>query len=110
MVAALLLLLAADLQIDYTRESLTGTHIHYQQYLNGLRVVGGERVETMTRDGKRRTQDHLARAPLIAMEHRLQPGAPLGGAASTVCELLRCRHRRADSLRRSFLDCSGPRV
>ena len=79
MVAALLLLLAADLQIDYTRESLTGTHIHYQQYLNGLRVVGGERVETLTRDGKRRTQDHLARAPLIAMEHRLQPGAPLGG-------------------------------
>ena len=75
MVPVLLLLLATDLQIDYTRESLTGTHIHYQQYLNGLRVVGGERVETIGRDGKRETLDRLGRAPLrIAAA-----GAPLGG-------------------------------
>src|SRR5438270_4172633 len=64
----LLLFLAAnayadDLRIDYTRESLTGTHIHYQQYLNGIRVVGGDRVETIMRDGKREVLDHLARAP-----------------------------------------------
>src|SRR5207244_4232744 len=77
MVPALLLLLAADLQIDYTRESLTGTHIHYQQYLNGLRVVGGERVETITRGGKRQTQDHLARAPLAAIAAMSR--APIGG-------------------------------
>ena len=63
-----LLLLAAhsyadDLRIDYTRESLTGKHVHYQQFVNGIRVIGGERVETISNDGKRETLDHLARPP-----------------------------------------------
>ncbi|HEY8182885.1 MAG TPA: hypothetical protein VII32_11635, partial [Thermoanaerobaculia bacterium] len=78
----LLLFLAAnayadDLRIDYTRDSLTGTHIHYQQYLNGIRVVGGDRVETLTRDGKRETLDHLASAPRSALSAKAT--APVGG-------------------------------
>ncbi|HYS53716.1 MAG TPA: M36 family metallopeptidase [Thermoanaerobaculia bacterium] len=77
MLPLLLFLLAADVQVDYTRESLTGTHIHYQQYLNGVRVVGGERVETITRDGKRETHDHLAHAPLRVAA--AVGGAPLAG-------------------------------
>src|SRR5260370_8740166 len=67
---------ADDLRIDYTRESLTGTHVHYQQYLNGIRVVGGERVETITADGKRETLDHLARAPRSTVAAM---AAPVGG-------------------------------
>jgi hypothetical protein len=78
----LLLFLAAnayadDLRIDYTRESLTGTHVHYQQYLNGIRVVGGDRVETITRDGKRETLDHLAREPRSTVFAKAI--APVGG-------------------------------
>ena len=81
-VLPLLLLLAAngfgdDLRVDYTRESLTGTHVHYQQYLNGIRVVGGDRVETITRDGKRETLDHLARAPRSTLSAMAR--APIGG-------------------------------
>ncbi len=34
-----------DLRVDYVRESLTGTHTHYQQYIDGIPVVGGERIE-----------------------------------------------------------------
>src|SRR5205814_9807107 len=68
---------ADDLRIDYTRESLTGTHVHYQQYLNGIRVVGGDRVETITRDGKRQTLDHLALPPRSTLS--ATPQAPVGG-------------------------------
>ena len=78
----LLLFLAAnvyadDLRVDYTRESLTGTHVHYQQYVNGIRVVGGDRVETITRDGKRQTLDHLARPPRSNVSAMAK--APVGG-------------------------------
>src|SRR5437773_4564448 len=78
----LLLFLAAsayadDLRIDYTRESLTGTHVHYQQYLNGIRVVGGDRVETIARDGKHETLDHLARPPRSTVSAMAK--APIGG-------------------------------
>src|SRR5437762_9501793 len=78
----LLLFLAAnayadDLRIDYTRESLTGTHVHYQQYLNGLRVIGGERVETVGSDGKRETLDRLARSPRSTIAALSK--APIGG-------------------------------
>ncbi|MDQ6800920.1 MAG: M36 family metallopeptidase [Acidobacteriota bacterium] len=68
---------AGDLRVDYTRESLTGTHVHYQQYLNGIRVIGGERVETITHDGKRETLDHLARAPRSTVAAMMR--APVGG-------------------------------
>lgn len=59
---ALFLLVAngEDLRVDYVRESLTGTYIHYQQYINGIPVVGGERIE---RDGEI-VVDRLARTPL----------------------------------------------
>src|SRR6266851_3223679 len=80
--ALLLLFLAVnafgeDLRVDYTRESLTSTHVHYQQYLNGLRVIGGERIQTVTRDGRRSVADHLARSPIAAMA--ATANAPIGG-------------------------------
>src|SRR2546430_2706207 len=68
---------ADDLRIDYTRESLTGTHVHYQQYLNGIGVVGGDRVETITRDGKREVLDHLALPPRSTFSATQK--APVGG-------------------------------
>ena len=49
-----------DLRVDYTRESLTGTHTHYQQYIDGIPVIGGERIESISRDGIRTVTDHLA--------------------------------------------------
>lgn len=49
-----------DLRVDYSRESLTATHVHYQQYLDGLRVVGGERVESIGHDGRHEVVDRLA--------------------------------------------------
>src|SRR2546430_1398063 len=51
---------ADDLRVDYVRESLSGTHVHYQQYIDGIRVVGGERVESVFRDGHRQVTDRLA--------------------------------------------------
>jgi hypothetical protein len=52
---------ADDLRVDYTRHSLTGTHVHYQQYIDGIRVVGGERIESIGGDGTRDIVDRLAR-------------------------------------------------
>src|SRR5438094_659280 len=49
-----------DLRVDYTRQSLSGTHVHYQQYIDGIRVVGGERVESTFRDGRREVTNRLA--------------------------------------------------
>jgi hypothetical protein len=62
---ALLLSFAAaaygeDLRVDYTRESLTGSYVHYQQYIDGIRVVGGERIESTWRDGRREVTDRFA--------------------------------------------------
>lgn len=39
---------ADELRMDAVRQSLTGTHTHYQQYINGIPVIGGERIETPT--------------------------------------------------------------
>ncbi len=52
-----------DLRVDYTRESLTATCIHSQQYLDGIRVIGGERIETISGDGRRDVFENLARRP-----------------------------------------------
>jgi len=49
-----------DLRVDYARESLTATHVHYQQYIGGIRVIGGERIESIGRDGRREVIDRLA--------------------------------------------------
>jgi hypothetical protein len=69
----LLLLLATtsvafgdDLRVDYVRQSLTATHTHYQQFIDGIRVVGGERIETVDRNGRRAVTETLARPPILA--------------------------------------------
>lgn len=54
---------AQDLRVDYTRQSLTGTHIHSQQYLDGLSVIGGEQIETFTAGGWHGLYQNLARRP-----------------------------------------------
>src|SRR5262249_29901019 len=41
-----------------------GTHIHYQQYLKGLRVIGGGGGEKIRHDGRLEMHENLARAPL----------------------------------------------
>jgi subtilisin-like proprotein convertase family protein len=49
-----------ELQLDYTRESLTATYRHYRQTIDGREVVGGERME-QTRGGVTRVvYEHLA--------------------------------------------------
>ena len=45
-----------DLRVDSIRHSLLGTHTRYQQYIGGLPVIGGERIE-----GPHGTRDALAR-------------------------------------------------
>jgi hypothetical protein len=58
-VAALLFAVAArgeDLRVDSVRHALLGAHTRYQQYINGLPVIGGERIE-----GPLGTHDALAR-------------------------------------------------
>src|SRR5213593_2350404 len=72
-----LLLTADDLRVDYTRESLTGTHVHYQQYIDGIRVVGGERIESIGSDGKREVVDRLALRPSSSVA--VLSTAPRGG-------------------------------
>ncbi len=82
--ALVLLFLAAntaysdDLRIDYTRESLSGTHVHYQQYIDGIRVIGGERIESIGGDGTRDVVDRLARRSATSSISTLA-GAPRAG-------------------------------
>lgn len=70
---ALLVFLAAslgygqDLRVDYVRESLTGTHVHYQQYLDGVPVIGGERIDNIGPDGRHTIYENIAHRPFIAM-------------------------------------------
>ena len=66
-----------DLRVDFTRESLTATYVHSHQYLDGLPVVGGERIESVSLGGRREVADHLARRPVSALA--VVPAAPVGG-------------------------------
>jgi len=72
-------MLLADLRVDYTRESLTATHIHYQQYIDGIPVIGGERIESISRDGIRTVTDHLAARPSSTRIAALSTTAPRAG-------------------------------
>src|SRR5215210_8636432 len=38
-----------DFRLDRVQVSLTATHLHYQQYIDGVPVIGGERIERTTR-------------------------------------------------------------
>src|SRR5438067_6533234 len=57
---------ADDLRVAYVRQSLTATHTNYQQFIDGIRVVGGERIESVDRSGRRVVTETLARPPLLA--------------------------------------------
>jgi len=50
-----------ELRVDYMRQSLTATYTHYQQFIEGVPVVGGERIEGVDRDGHRFVSQSLAR-------------------------------------------------
>ncbi|HLJ75057.1 MAG TPA: hypothetical protein VKU62_10755, partial [Thermoanaerobaculia bacterium] len=69
---------ADDLRVDYTRESLTATHIHYQQYIDGIPVIGGERVESISHDGKRTFSETLAK-PSSSRIAALSTNVPVAG-------------------------------
>jgi subtilisin-like proprotein convertase family protein len=58
---------ASELRLNRVRESLTGTHRHYQQFIGGIEVVGGERAETLLSEGAIRVDfDRAAQLPLAA--------------------------------------------
>ena len=52
-----------DLRRELTRESLTGTHSRYRQYIDGSPVIGGEVNVTVRRDGAREELRALAMPP-----------------------------------------------
>lgn len=45
--------LSPDLRLEVVRESLTGTHYRYRQYIDGSPVIGGEVNVTVRPDGRR---------------------------------------------------------
>ncbi len=54
----------SEFRLDRVRQSLTGTHRHYRQFINGIEVVGGERAETLLPAGEIRVDfDRSARLP-----------------------------------------------
>lgn len=53
-------LAAPDLRLELERESLTGTHYRYRQYIDGLPVIGGEINVTVRPDGSREETQHVA--------------------------------------------------
>jgi subtilisin-like proprotein convertase family protein len=57
-------LFAQDLRLDVVRESLTGTHRTYRQFIDGIEVAGAARTESDTIDGRRTVSDRLAARPL----------------------------------------------
>ncbi|HWS71669.1 MAG TPA: proprotein convertase P-domain-containing protein [Thermoanaerobaculia bacterium] len=57
-------LLAQELRLDIVRESLTGTHRTYRQFIDGIEVAGAARIESDTIDGRRAIMDRLATRPL----------------------------------------------
>ena len=45
--------MSPELRLEVVRESLTGTHYRYRQYIDGSAVVGGEVNVTVRPDGRR---------------------------------------------------------
>ncbi|HKO56490.1 MAG TPA: proprotein convertase P-domain-containing protein [Thermoanaerobaculia bacterium] len=64
---------AADFRLDRELQSLTGTHRHYTQYIDGIPVDGAARVESLGMDGRVRIEEHAARAPLVAAAAKKTP-------------------------------------
>jgi subtilisin-like proprotein convertase family protein len=67
---------AADFRLDRELQSLTGTHRHYTQYIDGLPVDGAARVESIGLDGRVRVEERAARAPLAAAAKKPAIAAP----------------------------------
>src|SRR5688572_24348060 len=53
----------ADVRLELTRESLTGTHYRYRQYIDGSPVVGGEVNVTVRHTGQAEETRALAMPP-----------------------------------------------
>src|SRR5438094_7765889 len=51
----------ADFRLDRVLESLTGTHKHYTQYIDGIPVDGAARVESIDHHGRMRSSEQAAR-------------------------------------------------
>lgn len=69
-----------DLRLDRVRESLTGQHRHYQQYLDGLPVVGGERTVSDLVSGRRVMVESLAER--ISSRQAAALAAPVRGGTA----------------------------
>ncbi|MCU1246908.1 MAG: bacillolysin, partial [Acidobacteria bacterium] len=79
---------ATELRADRTLQSLTGTHVHYQQFIDGLPVVGGEQLEKIAPDGTPRiTYQHLSREPLDRGRTAAALAAPAGDAAAVYLDI-----------------------
>jgi subtilisin-like proprotein convertase family protein len=53
-----------DLRLEAVRESLTGTHRTYRQFIDGVAVIAAGRSESDTIDGRRVVREGLAERPL----------------------------------------------
>ena len=56
--------MSPELRLEVVRESLTGTHYRYRQYIDGSAVVGGEVNVTVRPDGRREEIRAVAALPL----------------------------------------------
>ncbi|MEO8036314.1 MAG: proprotein convertase P-domain-containing protein, partial [Acidobacteriota bacterium] len=68
-----------DLRLDRLQSSLTGEHRHYQQYIDGLEVVGAGRTESALSGGHRTATDVIARRVSSRQANALV--APLSGGS-----------------------------
>ncbi|MCU1347455.1 MAG: hypothetical protein JWO56_485, partial [Acidobacteria bacterium] len=66
-----------DLRLDTVRESLTGVHRTYRQFIDGIEVAGAARTESDTIDGRRVISERLAVRPPGRSASAL--GLPAGG-------------------------------
>jgi subtilisin-like proprotein convertase family protein len=62
-----------DFRLDRVQESLTGTHRHYTQYIDGIEVVGGEK-SVVVRNGE--VHEVFTRAARASIAAELRVGAP----------------------------------
>src|SRR6266851_9326277 len=79
------LLAADDLRLDRVQESLTATWHHYQQYIDGVAVIGGERMERTTHQGKTEVvYDTRVERPAFGVVAGASPApGPAGAPAAT---------------------------
>ena len=75
---ALALAVAVELRLDRVQQSLVATYRHYQQYINGVPVLGAERVEREIAGKTEVLHDTHVEPPTSAASQI--PAADLGGA------------------------------